>query len=399
MNKLILCTALILISLQGGIFAQTSSPKPTRSKTDITFNPCVSCYIHIKDIVYLKEGRMIIDLNTTKDYVSFHNMDSLLISFRKAIAFYKDSLEANGTGHVRIDYVINPKADIRKIRFKKYPPDGSSFVEKNGDVSMLKLEQDTVRIILEKEQQVDDKWYIKRHNGSTTFQYAIQATFLLNNYTDVDKLIADKAGLKRIIDTMEQAKKEYAAGENGYISAMTTFYKPYATTGQRYRKFASILNDENDYSSNRKSDYLTGLFNMGVGLTRNTFTPSVDLGLQIIKGWPSSKGVEQYRYYSAFLSANYFFSNNSSGDYLTHMNVFANFMYGTKYDTEFDGLQNKKAAIGIGYLIHPEGNYFKKTTLKVFMEIQLPRGITVCPELIATNDFKQIFPGITVKLF
>ncbi|MCW3122185.1 MAG: hypothetical protein JWQ38_1677, partial [Flavipsychrobacter sp.] len=128
MKKLILSTVLILISLQAQLYAQNDyvsagmKRMSVKSKAELTFNANEEM-IYIKDFVVLKQGRMILELNSMKDYESFRNLDSILQLLRKDIAFYKDSLDADPTDHVRIDYALNEEYAFKKIRFKKYKPD------------------------------------------------------------------------------------------------------------------------------------------------------------------------------------------------------------------------------------------------------------------------------------
>jgi hypothetical protein len=55
---------------------------------------------------------------------------------------------------------------------------------------------------------------------------------------------------------------------------------------------------------------------------------------------------------------------------------------------------------GVGYLFARSGGYFKGVTTKVFFNITLmKKGLTLSPELIITNDFREVFPGLTLKVF
>jgi hypothetical protein len=55
---------------------------------------------------------------------------------------------------------------------------------------------------------------------------------------------------------------------------------------------------------------------------------------------------------------------------------------------------------GVGYLFARSGDYFKGVTTKGFFNITLmKKGLTLSPELIFTNDFREVFPGLTLKVF
>jgi hypothetical protein len=59
---------------------------------------------------------------------------------------------------------------------------------------------------------------------------------------------------------------------------------------------------------------------------------------------------------------------------------------------------NGNTSMGLGYLFAQNGNFYKGTTLKFFTTIKT-KVVSLCPELIITNDFKQLYPGFTVKVF
>lgn len=399
MNKLTLCTVLIIISLQGALLAQTNddSPLKPRTKTQRIFDPCTNWNIRYRDIVTLKNAKMILELVTITDYQRFMHMDSLLMDFKKDVAFYKDSLGNMGTGHVRIDYVISENTGAKKIRFKKYQPDGESFVNLNGKVSKLKVEQDTVCIIIDKKVKVYRDYY----------EYSnIQATFLLNNYTEVDELIAAQADIAHIVDTLMQVKRAkyyytdtFANNYNRRYA--TTYYWPYGSSHERFKMIDGLSHNEIDFfTTKKKQDFLTADFNIGVGLIRNQLAPCADAGLQIVKSF-RKYNLEGYNYYGIYVSPYFLFEKNSNGDYISNTNVFLNAQFGGDGNSTLSlfGLKTTKWDIGLGYLIKSKGNYFKNTTMKAYLNIKLFNSITLSPEIIATDNFKQIFPGITLKVF
>ena len=401
MRKLTLCTVLIIIGLQGALFAQTKNHNTLldRTKTQRVFEPCTDWNIRFRDIVELKYGsKMILDINQTSDYNYFRPMDSLLIRFKDAISFYQDSLNNLGTAHVRIDFVIDENSDTRKIRFKKYAADGDSYLS-NGSgnkVSMLKLESDTVRLIILKKVTVHKSFYEPR---------AIQATFILNNYSDINNIIAEQAVIQQAIDTLRQTKQarlHYADTSGGRNWFATTMYKPYQIGDKKYLPrfhiYLGILNNDLDFYTKKRNDYLTLDFNIGVGLIRNTIAPCADIGIQIVRSF-KKYNLDGYNYFGAYLSPYFLFEKNANGDYITNTNVFLNAQFGGDGGAEPMGLKTSKFDIGLGYLVVSKGNYFKNTTIKAYMNFKLFQSVTISPELIATDNFKQIFPGITLKVF
>ena len=399
MKKLILITALIAISLRATLYAQNDyvgygMKRMDKSKTELTFNANQSL-ITIKDFVVLKEGRMILELSGSDDYSSFSNLDSLLSVFRKDIAFYKDSLDTDPTGGVRIDYALNEEYPFKKIRFKKYRSDGNIFLNQGGDISKMKFEQDTIRIIMQKSKP----GLGSKKNGGCMIPYSIQATFILSNYYDIDKVIAGHT-LKGIVDTLEKAcnVKGSEKGWYWYIHPTSFVYNPYYTGANKLQSYKRLISSEYDvYPSKSRRNAITVPLHIGAGLTRNIITPSAEAGIQFQRytRWNS----DNYDYFKLTVSPYFFFEKDLSGNYLVKDNWFANLDIGSVYESNDKSWLGKRASVGVGYLVINKGNYFKNTTMKLYSELEIRERLTICPELIFTDNFKQIFPGFTLKVF
>ena len=396
----------------GKSFAQTEQTELYRkvanwSTTDKTFNSTI--IPNFRDFVYLKNGKMITDLVNIGDYKYLEKLDSILIQFRKDIAFYKDSLE-NGIGNVRIDYLVSSSKEYREIRFKKYNPEGDIYVRRHGETERLKLDQDTIRII------------IKNITGSakpTYWMYPIQVTFLVNNYTDIDKILAEKATWQHAFDTLTAVRTPKEI-KNPYRFPSSCIYKPYFipssldsvymlrthNTYEKYKsrmhfvKFNEILKKEFGQfrSFELPTHHVAAYGNIGAGLVRNTLSPDGEFGITYINYYRRGES-RSYEFNTLFASSNFFFDKMADGGYSVSDNWFLNIESGSSYDEEMLGVKIRGFSVGAGYLVRENGNYFKGTTMKVFASVRLMSGLRICPELIATNNFKQIFPGLTFKIF
>lgn len=89
----------------------------------------------------------------------------------------------------------------------------------------------------------------------------------------------------------------------------------------------------------------------------------------------------------------FFFDKNMQGSTTVQDNWFVNMEGGTESEDH-----KKRVSIGAGYLYAEKGAYFQKTTIKAFASMRVNKYFTVAPEFICNNNFKQIFPGITVKM-
>ncbi len=395
MKKLFLGAVLILISLTGKLYAQESLESPiTRfnrlSKTDQTFNGNKS-FAYVRDFVQLREGKMILELFTTEDYDLIRNMDSLLREVKKDISFYKDSLDANPTGNVRIDYALTPGYNYKKIRFKFYPSNGSIFLNKDGVVSKMKFEQDSLRIIFQRSRP--------GLGGNCMIPYTIQVTLLLDNYYDIDKVIATN-NFTAIIDTLKEASKGKMIGNTTiYRNPFTIVYNPYYTGKEALKRYEWLMKDEYDMQSTRfkKGRFISINANLGIGYVRDRMVTMGDIGLQYNNYWGINH--KDHNLFRVSATPYLFWEHNPDGSYLLKDNWWVNGSIGSIYDKQFYGWYGKECTFGLGYLVGEKGGYFKNTTMKVFTDLQLSSWVTIVPEIIFTDNFKQIFPGFTLKVF
>jgi len=396
MKKLFLGTVLILISLTGKLFAQESLESPqTRfnrlSKTDQTFNGNKS-FAYVRDFVQLREGKMILELFTMDDYDVFRNVDSLLREVKKDVSFYKDSLDANPTANVRIDYALTPGYNYKKIRFKIYPSDGNIFLNKEGAISKLKFEQDTLRIIIQRSRP--------GIGGNCMIPYSIQMTLLLDNYYDIEKVIASN-NLKAILDTLKEASKgKMYKGTMIYNNPFSIVYNPYYFGKDALKRYEWLMKDEDDKKvslRHKKGKFISLNASVGIGYIRDRMVTMGDIGLQYNNYW----GINHKDHNLFRLSATpyFFWEHNPDGTYLLKDNWWVNGAIGSIYDKLLYGWYGKECTFGLGYLVGEKGGYFKNTTMKVFTDLQLNSWVTIVPEIIFTDNFKQIFPGFTLKVF
>ena len=145
-----------------------------------------------------------------------------------------------------------------------------------------------------------------------------------------------------------------------------------------------------EYLSDR--DYADVALNCGAGLVRNNITPYGEAGIFLMNSGRKGRDAS-HPFLHLSTSAYFLFNQDSKGNYLVNDNWFLNASIGEATNTS-------TLSMGAGYLYYSKGNYFTGTTLKVFIDIKLVKnGLTITPELISTNNFKQIFPGLTLKAF
>lgn len=379
--------------------AECSFCRPrTGTKTQQNFN---ASFINHRHIVALEKGnKMVIEMFNIKDYDVLKDMKEIFTSFRETIAPLKDSLVTPPSGSLRIDYAYNTAAAYRKIRIKKYNNEGDLFIANGTDISPLKVEQDTIRILVQKKKSYTYK-------GVEYKNYLpVQVTLVLNNYTDVDSLIKTSADIQHFVDTMSLAAtpkhKIYPADYKTTIN-----YHPYPGAPERFSGkyrfifYEGIVTDENVNLAWITKFVFPQTFafmaDIGAGLTGGKIATMAQAGVEY--RWPKMRGGNYVTMMRASVTPYFLFDKSATGKLAVYDNWFVNLELGSVFREEGNDYLLNKETVGVGYLIKPNGGYLTGTTMKAFMNFPMKQQINICPEFIFTNNFRTIFPAVTIKGF
>ncbi|MFI5134170.1 MAG: hypothetical protein ACHQEB_07535, partial [Chitinophagales bacterium] len=131
---------MLFISILPGLCAQSNS------KEDKAFEIPDNIIINSRFYIDLEKGnKLTIELSDISDLQKVSNIDSLLTVFINDLKPLKDSL-SDPLASKRIDYLIDAQGR-KKIRIQQYHPKGDSYLLNHGDLSSLKINQDTINII------------------------------------------------------------------------------------------------------------------------------------------------------------------------------------------------------------------------------------------------------------
>ena len=219
-------------------------------------------------------------------------------------------------------------------------------------------------------------------------QKTLIITFCLNNYYDIDKIIADSMVINHTIDTLATVAQHTTA------PFYTIGYAPGETKDIRYNtfwKYRKVNFRANEKDLAKTGDQLIINGGVGAGLVKNTLAPMGEIGIEIDKRWRGNPtGGNTFIRLST--TPYFFFGQNAQNHTIVNDNWFVNLeagFYGTNGKT--------RTSLGIGYLYAEKGDVFQKQTYKAFANMLFGK-VTVCPEFICNDNFKQIYPGITLKL-
>jgi len=396
-NFLFFCAAGLACKAQDGTEEKkTKVPSPTEANFNMPAE-----FVNIRDYAYLpNNAKMIVELVNAEQYKELVNINEVISKMMREISFYKDSLE-NGISSVRIDYAIDEEYPFNKIRFARHAADGDIFMTRTDEVSHLKLDQDTIRIYV-RHKPLKQAY----GNGRRYPMYAYnfyQVTFCLNNYTDLAKIAGDTAMLRHTLDTLYTTKRRSTLA-NPHVNPSSSRYNPYATqtnvkprwvslSNVRFKQYGGLVESDNarNWEVLHRTDVLTSTGNLGMGLVRNTFAPYAEVGMAIVTHGKLRPGVDVPSKTFGLSIASYFmFERNATGNYDLYANNFVNAYASVAQDM----------TLGLGYLYWQQGGYFTGNTFKLLLNVKLlKKGLTLSPEIIVTDNFNQIFPGLTLKVF
>ncbi len=370
-------------------------PKDTygggRSKADASFSLCDRCINH-RHTAWLGSGNSLtIELYQHGGYSLIPDVERLLAEANKDIAFMADSVRECPQCSFRVDYLVSP-GGMKSYRLRRYAPQGTFLYQKRGDEELkpFKPEPDTLRLLIRGPVQA---------KGAAE---VCQVTLTMNRLANLDSLLAQRGKLNHAVDTMRQRSApppHVAKSHSFYYSStisMSRDYRDSTKTNMYFRK--GITRDgQEDFSHHSAFDVLA---NVGAGFVRDRLTPAAELGL--VYRLPGTRGDNIGEFLIGVYGSGYFaFAKGADGRYNVQDNYFVNAEFGGESDNDDNiyGLKLRRIALGVGYLVSQRGDYFSGTTMKLFLNLRLKHGFTLSPELIATDNFHQVFPGLTLKVF
>ena len=129
---------------------------------------------------------------------------------------------------------------------------------------------------------------------------------------------------------------------------------------------------------------------LGFGFYRDRFAPDFNARLAI--DFPDRLGNEDLKF-GFIYTQQYFFKEQQDEDFDVDANGFLSGFVSSRVGSE------REIGIAIGMLVNKNGNFYKGNTFKVTgFNRNVKSRINFSPELIFTNDFKNVIPAIKFGL-
>jgi hypothetical protein len=375
MPKTTLALLGLLLSIAGQLCAQENDQpqgKQRLSVEDKVFEAPPYAMSFQYRIELGKGNILAIDLANGYDIYNFRNIDSLLAVFLTDMEAFRDSLTDPLTIK-NIDYLIDTSSR-KKVRIRQYRPAATSFLLDGAGPSILRIQQDTIRILI-----------VTRPTGQSAgltvkgLRYN-RLSFFVNHYDELNSLIRSNLN-EDIAGILSHGKFNH-----------DMFYHP---------QWKIIINDSivQTIPSRGNGDQLEVSAGVAAGTYKNFFAPSFRVGAYV----NLNRGL--YRYHIGLSWEPLFFFAPNAQD---HLQTFRNDLLVASYEqtrSVKDNPDPSKPRIGLqpnfsfGYVIHREGDYFTQPSFRVTLGAAgLGNAVKIQPVIYFNNFFKGVTPGLRLSL-
>jgi hypothetical protein len=364
----------IVLMLSISILAELCAQ--SKSKEDKAFEIPENIIINRRFYIDLEKGnKLTIEVTDITDLQRIANIDSLLKVFASDLTPLKDSLLDPLTSK-RIDYVTDAQGR-KKIRILKYASKGDNYVLNNGELSSLKINQDTINIIGVIPNPPKPQQKISLHNP----RY-YHLVFYLNNF---DELAGYMNGTltQKIATIQNKVNGKWPILKGG---------------GSHYLKpDKSIVADKpKGFTPSGTGDFLSAQAWVNIQNYKAYFIPSFSVGLKLtITNRDRTFKWEPGLYWEP----HFLFSKDAQGKLRTYRNDFLMLTYGQGGTTDHDAKKDFSfsAVFSLGYLIHQSREFIEEGTFRFGAGKLKLLKTTIEPSIYFDHFFKGVTPGIRIS--
>ena len=370
--------------MTGNLFAQNTSWTYNQliSVSDQQGLPFMQGWLRHSFMIDLEKGNRIkIELVNKKQLQDLLNMDSVLRIIMRELEPLKDSL-ANELTTKRIN-ISEDAAGNTRIRTREFQPRGSNYISINGELSLLKIEQDTVVIYRKLKMPKAERVSLRGINSELPYKI----TLFMNNYSDINNYLDGRIakGIEQIINDWNNYAK-WSQQKNWKLSLSGYYNLTDATKNRPLKK---------SYNPNVYHSSVAPYVHIAAQAINGRFSPSVAAGIELIKSF--SRRHESH--FQLYWEPHFHFEHLASGKNKLHRNDFISFQHTS---TTFTDNKRDKVMFGqlfsAGYLVNRSGNYFEKNTFKFgFPGVRYDFAF-LHPEFVFNNLFKNFQPSLKLMV-
>lgn len=346
-------------------------PKPGKAKVNFHFFNA------------FKNGRITLELTSIKQMNHLPDLDSVLSIAKSSIAFLADSLKQDGFAR-RIDINLEPRTpQFRIINHNNRP---STFVLKDGELSYLKTDLDTLRIRITVSNDRVIKW---KSSAADSVSYAKAPAFILivvNNFEDLANMQPNV-----MQNSLALLRQDITPSYVEHANSLATYSAYYNLSTNR--RFSPTSPKWIKYGRYRK-ELVPNIYG-SVQFVRGSLVPSMAAGLRYSIPRTTLKTTRFYLMWEPY----FFFSKDSKNQVVTDRNDFITFRYIEEDENDrksggFEFISN----VSFGYLAGRRSEWFEKNTFKVGLPGVRSGWLQLEPELYFNNFVKNFSPTLKLTL-
>lgn len=324
-----------------------------------------------------KGNAMRLELTDGAELSRFENIDSLLLLFLGDMKAFRDSLsDPLTTKH--IDYLIETSGQ-KKLRIRQTRPAASTFLLDSSEPAQLRLEQDTIYILIVSPAGQGRPSSGKAPRGRRYDRLG----FFLNRYSELESYIT--SGLNRKIQLIRESKHKN--------------YSWHTKNGRNYLVADPTISAVNALIHNGNRLELNGF--VAAQNYKNYFAPAFSLGASVELSHGFNTNIFGVYWEPVFL-----FAPNAQGRLQTYRNDFLVARFGFSKKDESGKEDGSNAALGfapsfsLAYLIGRQGSLVEPHTFRITLGSvkALKGGLHFDPCLYFNDFFKGVTPGIRLSL-
>ena len=328
-------------------------------------------------LIWEKGNKLTIEVHDITDLQRIANIDSLLTVFLNDLKPLKDSLSDPLTSK-RIDYVTDAPGQKKNTAYCNMHPKGDNYLVNNGELSSLKINQDTINII----GVIANPAKPQQNKISLRNQRYYHLLFYLNN---IDELPHYMNGTltEKITTIQNNVNGKWPILKGG---------------GSHYmKKDKTIVADKpGGMTPQGTGDMLELVQSVNIQNYKSYFVPSFSLGAKLVL----TNRERTFKWEPGlFWEPHFLFSKDAQGKLKTYRNDFLTLTYGQGGTTDHDPRKDFSfsAVFSIGYLIHQSGDFIEKNTFRLGAGKLKLLKTTIEPSVYFNKFFKGVTPGIRIS--
>jgi len=381
----------VFLTVMGPLCAQTANGDPYNSadRTSLLFNNPAPGKLPVKFHYYFPRGnQLVVEMSNPLQAGRIPDIDSVIRAAWQLLQPFADSLQDQLASR-RVD-VVSSRTETT-IRLLTYPQRETVFRLRGTDTAQVKVEMDTLRIVMQVPVGIPDALRRKAEKLGqevpVSWTQPLVLLLLLNQLPDMNRL--STADLFWVQQSLKTATDSLRRRKNGSFSRHTLHFN----VDRRQQRPSQVR-----YYSHRSAP-LPAL-ETGLQFARGSFVPSAGVGLML--EWrpkPRPDADRTINTYRLLWEPLFFFGRSADGKTTLDRNDFVTFKYsGRDEDPKNDRKWRYYETVSIGYQIRHRGPWLQPRTIKVGLPGVETWRFRLEPEFLFNDLFRNFSPSLKATI-